>query len=313
MKTLSVIIPVHNEAENIAELLTELYTVLAEIDYEILLVDDGSTDNSAFIAKENANAFCKVIELTKNFGQSAAIEAGIVNSNAKYIATIDGDLQNDPADILRMLYILETEQIDIVAGNRIHRADSPIKKIPSGFANKLIRYTTKVQIKDYGCTLKLMKSEFAQQLHLHGELHRFIPVFLAMQGARIKQIDVNHRPRKKGISKYGISRTYKVLSDLLLVIFFQKFMHKPMHLFGSVGLPVLAVGVIINLYMLYLKIMGNDIWGRPLLLLGLFFVIAGIQILSIGIFAEILIRTYDESQKKKPYVIRTIWTHHLPA
>lgn len=306
MKTLSIVTTVFNEESNVAELLSEIASVMQGQSYEIIVVDDGSNDATLETILKIQNEHITVVELTTNYGQSAALAAGIEHATGKYIVTMDGDLQNDPADILPMLEILESKNCDIVVGRRRNRQDNFVRKIPSKIANFIIRSSTKVQINDIGCTLKVMKRNFAVDLGLYGELHRFIPVLAALQGARITQVDVNHRPRKYGKSKYGLTRTFRVLSDLLLILFFQKFMKRPMHLFGLWGIIILFVGVVINIYMIYLKMLGEDIWGKPLLLLGILCVIAGIQFITIGIFAEILIRTYYESQKKKTYYVRNI-------
>ena len=257
---------------------------------------------------ENANEQTILVELRKNYGQSTAMTAGIDHSKGKYIALLDGDLQNDPSDIPAMLELMKREDWDVVAGNRVNRKDGFfLRKIPSRIANALIRKMTGVYIKDYGCTLKIFKREIAEELGLYGELHRFIPVLAKLQGARITQVDVTHHPRQFGKSKYGINRTFKVVSDLALMVFFRRYLHKPMHLFGTIGFISLGIGIIINLYLLGLKILGYDIWGKPLLILGLIFLLGGIQLITIGILAEINIRTYFESQNKKTYQVRKVY------
>ena len=234
--------------------------------------------------------------------------AGIDHANAKYIAMIDGDLQNDPTDIPFMLELAKKEDWDVVAGNRKNRKDGMmLRKIPSGIANALIRKMTGVYIKDYGCTLKVFKKEIAEDLGLYGELHRFIPVLAKLQGAKITQVDVKHHPRRFGKSKYGIGRTFRVLSDLVLMVFFRKYLQKPMHLFGTIGFISFGLGVLINIYLLVLKILGNDIWNRPILILGLIFLLGGVQLITIGILAEIAVRTYFESQNKKTYNVRKVY------
>jgi hypothetical protein len=221
---------------------------------------------------------------------------------------IDGDLQNDPTDIPAMLNLLKEGDWDVVAGNRKNRQDGALlRKFPSRMANALIRRWTGVYIRDYGCTLKVFRREIAEDLGLYGELHRFIPVLAAQQGARITQVDVKHHARKFGKSKYGINRTFKVLSDLVLMVFFRRYIQKPMHLFGTMGFISFGIGVLINLYLLVLKIMGHDIWGKPILILGLIFLLGGIQLITIGILAEIAVRTYFESQHKKRYQVRKVY------
>ncbi len=308
MRELSVVITLLNEEENIEPLLQAVRQSLRGIDYEIVLVDDGSTDKTKQQSLQFADERTILIELRKNYGQSTAMMAGIDYSTGKYVALLDGDLQNDPADIPPMLALLKNEDWDVVAGNREKRKDGFfLRKIPSRIANRLIRSMTGVHIKDYGCTLKIFKREIAEELGLYGELHRFIPVLAKMQGAKIIQVDVNHQPRTQGKSKYGISRTFKVMSDLVLMIFMRKYMQKPMHLFGTIGFISFGIGVAINIYLLILKIMGQDIWGKPLLILGLILLLGGIQFITIGIIADINTRTYYESQNKKTYNVRNIY------
>jgi glycosyltransferase involved in cell wall biosynthesis len=308
MRELSIVITVKNEEENIKSLLEGVRAALSGIDYEVILVDDGSTDKTKQQVLNNADDRTVFVELRKNYGQSTAMTAGIDYSTGRYIALLDGDLQNDPSDIPGMLDLLKREDWDVVAGNRKNRKDGMfLRKIPSKIANSLIRRMTGVYIKDYGCTLKVFRREIAEELNLYGELHRFIPVIAKMQGARITQVDVQHHPRKFGKSKYGIGRTFRVLSDLVLMLFFRRYIQKPMHLFGTIGFITLGIGIIINLYLLVLKIMGHDIWGKPLLILGLIFLLGGIQLITIGILAEISVRTYFESQNKKTYTVRKVY------
>ena len=308
MKELSIVITVKDEEENIKPLLESIRLALSEIDYEVVFVDDGSTDNTRQQVLNNADERTLLVELRKNYGQSTAMTAGIDYSTGRYIALLDGDLQNDPSDISGMLDLLKREDWDVVAGNRKNRKDGMfLRKIPSKVANALIRRMTGVYIKDYGCTLKVFRREIAEELNLYGELHRFIPVIAKMQGAKITQVDVKHHPRKFGKSKYGIGRTFRVLSDLVLMLFFRRYIQKPMHLFGTIGFISVGIGIIINLYLLVLKIMGHDIWGKPLLILGLIFLLGGIQLITIGILAEISVRTYFESQNKKTYTVRKVY------
>ena len=308
MKELSIVITVKDEEENVKPLLENIRLALSGIDYEVVLVDDGSTDKTTQQILNNADERTVLVELRKNYGQSTAMTAGIDYSTGRYIALLDGDLQNDPDDIPGMLDLLKGEDWDVVAGNRKNRKDGMfLRRIPSKIANALIRRMTGVYIKDYGCTLKVFRREIAEELNLYGELHRFIPVIAKMQGARITQVDVKHHPRKFGKSKYGIGRTFRVLSDLVLMLFFRRYIQKPMHLFGTIGFISLGIGIVINLYLLVLKIMGHDIWGKPLLILGLIFLLGGIQLITIGILAEISVRTYFESQNKKTYTVRKVF------
>lgn len=308
MRELSLVIPVMNEEDNIKPLLEAVRSALKDFDYEVILVDDGSSDSTRKRIVENADDRTVLVELRKNYGQSTAMTAGIDHATGTYVALLDGDLQNDPTDIPFMLDLLKQEDWDVVAGNRKNRKDGMVlRKIPSKIANALIRRMTGVYIKDYGCTLKIFKKEIAEDLGLYGELHRFIPVLAKLQGARITQVDVKHHPRQFGKSKYGIGRTFRVLSDLVLMVFFRRYMQKPMHLFGTIGFISLGLGILINTYLLVLKILGHDIWGKPMLILGLIFLLGGIQLITIGILAEIAVRTYYESQSKKTYQVRKVY------
>jgi glycosyltransferase involved in cell wall biosynthesis len=308
MPELSVVITVMNERENIKPLIDEIRKALPVIDYEVLFVDDGSEDGTQKEIVAHADERIKLVELRKNYGQSTAMTAGIDHATGDYIALLDGDLQNDPKDIPFMLQKLKDEDWDVVAGNRANRQDGVfLRKIPSKIANALIRRMTGVYIKDYGCTLKIFKREIAEDLGLYGELHRFIPVLAKLQGARITQVDVTHHARIFGKSKYGINRTFKVIADLILMVFFRKYIQKPMHLFGSIGFIAFFLGVLINAYLLILKIMGHDIGGKPLLILGLIFLLGGVQLITLGILAEVNVRTYFESQNKKTYQVRKLF------
>lgn len=310
---LSLIIPVMNEEENISPLFSAVRTALQDLSYELIIVDDGSTDQTKKRILEYADAKTILVELRGNYGQSTAIAAGIDHSKGRYIAMMDGDLQNDPTDIPYMLNLLKEGDWDMVAGNRVNRQDGLLlRKIPSKIANALIRNMTGVYIKDYGCTLKVFRREIAEDLGLYGELHRFMPVLAKLQGARITQVDVKHFHRRFGKSKYGINRTFKVLSDLALMVFLRRYMQKPMHLFGTFGFIAFGLGVLINLYLLVLKIMGQDIWGKPLLIFGLILLLGGIQLITFGFLAEMSMRTYYESQRKKTYNVRRVYTKEEP-
>ena len=307
MKELSVVITVFNERENVAPMVNALEEALTSIDHEVIFVDDGSNDGTQKEIKKNLTKRIVLVELRKNYGQSTAMTAGIDHAKGKYIALLDGDLQNDPSDIPFMLNKLKEEDWDVVAGNRKNRKDGMfLRKIPSKIANAIISRTTGVHIKDYGCTLKIFKREIAEDLGIYGELHRFIPALATLQGASITQVDVKHHPRKFGKSKYGLSRTFKVMADLITVIFFRKYIQKPMHLFGTLGFISLGLGIIINAYLLILKILGYDIWGKPLIILGLILLLGGIQLITIGIIAEISVRTYFEGTNRKTYQVRRI-------
>jgi glycosyltransferase involved in cell wall biosynthesis len=306
---LSVVITVYNEEDNIQPLLQATYAALSGMNYEVILVEDGSTDRTVAEVKKYANTRTKLVIFNRNYGQTTALAAGIDQATGEYIATMDGDLQNDPTDLPGMLQKAIDEEWDVVAGRRANRKDGfVLRKIPSKIANWIIRNSTNVHLKDYGCTLRVYKAEIAQNMGLYGELHRFIPVLAKQQGAKMTEVDVKHHPRIHGTSKYGLSRTFKVMADLILMLFFQKYFQRPIHLFGGLGLLSFLLGGVINVYLLVLKIMGEDIWGRPILILGFMLILAGIQLITTGIIAEIIVRTYFESQDKKTYRIKSLYT-----
>jgi glycosyltransferase involved in cell wall biosynthesis len=305
---LSVVIAVYNEELNVKPLTEQITEALQGYDFEIIFVDDGSTDDTIPNLKAIDNKALKIIEFRKNYGQSLALMAGIDHADGDYIITLDGDLQNDPSDIPMMLKMAQEGDWDLVAGIRKKRQDGMLlRKIPSKIANWIIRQASGVKMKDYGCALKIFKSEIAKDLGLYGELHRFMPVLAVLEGANMTQVDVKHHARQFGVSKYGLGRTFKVISDLLLMIFLKRYMQKPMHLFGNWGVGLFSIGVLINLYLGFLKLQGQDIWGKPLLILGLMLVLGGIQLITIGIVVEIMMRTYFESQQKRPYKVRNIF------
>jgi len=305
---LSLVITLYNEEENVQPLLERIEGSLSGLDYEVILVDDGSDDRTVFMVKKYAGDRVRLVVFNRNHGQTTAMAAGIHYAKGEYIVTMDGDLQNDPGDISAMLSKIETEGWGLVAGNRANRKDGLLlRKVPSKIANSIIRWLTGVRISDYGCSLKIFRSDIAHNLGLYGELHRFIPVLAKLQGASITEMDVKHHPRLHGQSKYGLGRTFRVVSDLMLMLFFQKYVQKPMHLFGTIGILSFLLGAVINLYLLAEKIMGNDIWGRPLLLLGVAFLIGGIQLITFGFMAELIMRTYFESQNKTPYRVKEVF------
>ena len=315
MKKLSLVVALYNEEENIALLIEKTTEALRQIDHELILVDDGSRDQSVAVIKQHLLPHIKLIVLRKNYGQSAAMAAGIAAAEGKYIATMDADLQNDPTDIPAMLDKMINENWELVAGIRKNRQDKLLgRKIPSLIANKLIRSTTGVTLHDYGCTLKIFTNDLAKNLDLYGDMHRFIPVLAASQGASMTEMEVKHHPRVFGKSKYGIGRTIKVMSDLLLILFMQKYFQRPMHFFGPVGILLFVAGVLINTYLGIEKLMGREIGNRPLLTLGVILLLGGLQLILFGFMAEILMRTYYESQNKKTYRIRSIiTTNSLPS
>ncbi len=305
---LSIVITLYNEEENIAPLLGRIRGAMEGYDYELVLVDDGSGDHTVSQVKKNAYDKVKLIVLNKNYGQTTAMAAGIREAKGEYIVTMDGDLQNDPQDIPGLLEKAEAEEWDVVAGQRLNRQDGfLLRKIPSRIANALIRVMTNVRLHDYGCTLKIFRQDIAKDLGLYGELHRFIPVLAAMQGARMTEVGVHHHARVHGESKYGLGRTLKVVSDLLFIVFFQKYFQRPMHLLGPPGIVFFLAGVMINIYLLIVKLGGERIGDRPLLILGLILLLGGLQIILFGFLAEILMRIYYESQSKRNYKIKRIF------
>lgn len=310
MKQLSLVICVYNEELNIKPLSEQIKAALKDFDYEAIFVDDGSTDRTREEIRAINNEHFLLLELQRNYGQSSALQAGIDAASGEYVALIDGDLQNDPADIPMMVKMAKEGEWDMVAGVRANRQDGAfLRKIPSKIANYMIREATGIKMKDLGCTLKVFTHESIKTIHIYGELHRFIPALLALEGfVRMTQVDVNHRAREFGKSKYNLSRTTRVFSDLILMVFFKKYMQRPMHFFGGIGIVTFGIGFLINLYLLGLKIFGHNIWGKPILILGMILVMGGIQFITIGILAEILMRTYYEGQNKKPYRVRKIST-----
>ena len=304
---LSIVVCVYNEENNIKPLVDAIYSALHDIRFELIYVDDGSNDSTGKNVNNAMRSGMQLIELQKNYGQSSALAAGIDHAKGEYVVLMDGDLQNDPTDIPKMLDIVLQRNLDVIAGIRAHRKDGFIlRKLPSYIANKLIGRLTGIDVKDAGCTLKIIKTDVANRIGLYGELHRFIPLLTHLEGASIDQIEVKHHPRTSGISKYGLSRTYKVISDLILMMFFQRYLSKPMHLFGGIGILFTLSGIGINIYLFGLKLMGQDIWGKPLLILGLITFFGGLQFLTTGIIVEILMRVYYEGQEKKPYRLRKI-------
>jgi glycosyltransferase involved in cell wall biosynthesis len=307
---LSVVVTVYNELENIRPLIKRINDALTGMEYEIIYVDDGSSDGTVKELKSIDDPRLVVVEFRKNYGQSLALMAGIDIAQGQFIATMDGDLQNDPLDIPAMVAMVRDEEWDLVVGERVNRQDGALlRKIPSRIANWIIRNLSGVHLRDYGCALKVFRAEIAKDMGVYGELHRFISVLASLEGARITQIPVRHHARQFGQSKYGLGRTFKVVSDLMLMLFFKKYMQKPMHLFAQSGLLLLTFGVLINVYLLALKIMGQDIWGKPLLILGAILLLGGIQLITVGIIVEVLMRTYYESQNKRPYRIREVIRH----
>ena len=272
----------------------------------MILIDDFSQDLTVKEVKDKNDPYVVLIELKKNYGQSSAMMAGFDYATGDYIITLDGDLQNDPADIPAMVDLLEQGQYDLVVGKRQKRKDSSVRTIPSKIANLIIKNTTKLNISDQGCALKVFTKETAKDLNLYGENHRFISLMAHLNGARIAEMPVRHHARQFGESKYGMNRTFKVVNDLLLVLFNQKYLAKPIYLFGNIGLIAFLLGILINVYLFVLKILGHDIGGRPLLILGVLLLFMGVQFFTTGIIVDMLMKTYYESQEKRPFNIRKI-------
>ena len=311
MVELSVVIPIYNEAESLEELYRELTRTLDEWarSYELIFIDDGSTDGSfATLSRLQArDSRMRVIRFRRNFGQTAAFSAGFAYAKGSLIVTSDGDLQNDPKDIPAMIATLEGGY-DIVCGWRRNRKDAWLSRlVPSMIANRLISWATGVQLHDYGCSLKAFRAEVVKPLRLYGEMHRFIPAIASEQGVAVTEMVVGHRPRRHGASKYGLSRTIRVILDLLTVKFLLSYSTRPVQIFGLIGLMMGAAGLMLTGYLAYVKYFQHQAIGnRPLLTFAVLFIMAGVQLVTVGLLAELLSRTYHESQDKPTYVIREI-------
>lgn len=311
MPQISIVVPVYNEAPNAEALVRELQTTADRLGLptEIVLVDDGSTDDTyaQLLAAAGDDARIHLVRLMRNFGQTAALAAGIDHASGDVIVTMDGDLQNDPADIPRLLATLDAGY-DVVTGWRRDRKDPFVsRKLPSMIANAIIGATTNVSIHDHGCGLKAFRADVAKQLRLYGEMHRFITAIAGDLGAAVTEIPVNHRPRLRGQSKYGISRTVRVVLDLLTIKFLSGFSTRPIHVFGTFGLVTMLTGMLIVGVLGIEKIVfGMELSGRPILLLGVLLVLGGVQLVTLGLLGEMLARTYHESQGKPIYRLREV-------
>ncbi len=308
----SIVIPIYNEEGNIKLLYEKMKNVMdiKDYDYEIIFVDDGSQDKSLDILKEIQEKDEKVIviSLRKNYGQTSAFAAGFDYSTGDVIITMDGDLQNDPEDIPKLIEL--SKSYDIVSGWRKDRKDPFLsRRFPSMVANWIISKVTGVKLHDYGCSLKAYKSDVLKNINLYGEMHRFIPAVASQYGVKITEVETKHHPRKFGKSKYGISRTFKVILDLIMIKFFQSFFSKPLRAFGPIGLISFFAGIFISLKLTFEKFYYHkDIGGRPLLILGVMLIIIGLQMLAMGILGEYLVRIYYETQKKPIYYIKEVYT-----
>jgi glycosyltransferase involved in cell wall biosynthesis len=309
---LSIVIPVLNESPNIEKLYNELTDTLVRggRSYEIIIVDDGSTDDTfmRLAALQSRDPHLRVIRFRRNFGQTAAFAAGFAFARGRMVVTSDGDLQNDPADIKEMADKIERDGFDIVCGWRKDRKDKMVtRRVPSMIANKLISWATGVELHDYGCSLKVFRAEVVKPLRLYGEMHRFLPAIASQFGVRIAEVVVNHRARTAGASKYGLSRTVRVVLDLLTVKFLLNYSTRPLQIFGLLGLIAGVLGSVILAYLAYVRLIAHQAIGdRPLLLLGMLLVFIGVQLVTFGLLAELLARTYYESQNKPVYAIREI-------
>jgi len=306
----SIVIPVYNEEENVPDLVARVGDAMTPsgFSFELICIDDGSRDGSALVLSKLATTtpWLKPRYLMRNYGQTAALQAGFDAVQGRYTVTLDGDLQNDPLDIPQLIRTLEERSdINMISGWRKDRQDAAVnRKIPSMIANKLIAKVTGVSLHDYGCALKAYRTDLIRRIRLYGELHRFIPVLAFEAGAKILEVPVRHHARTKGVSKYGIDRTFRVILDLLLMKFMLRYLHRPLHAFGGVGLWMLTPGSLICGYMTVLKLIGESIGGRPLLLLGVMLVLMGVQLIAIGLLGEILIRIYHEPEGREQYRLR---------
>jgi len=308
----SVVIPVYNEAENLRELVDRVGAALAPTgrSFELLLIDDGSRDDSRNILRTlaAAHAWLRPLLLIRNYGQSTALQAGFDNARGALVVTLDGDLQNDPVEIPRLLDMMDAQpEVDVVSGWRRERQDSTwSRKIPSVLANRLISSVTGVRLNDYGCALKVYRRSILQNVRLYGETHRFIAALAVEAGARMIEVPVLHHARVRGVSKYGIDRVFRVLLDLLWIKFSMRFLHRPLHAFGGIGFAFMGAGGAFLLYLAAVKlVLHQDIGGRPLLLLGALLTLIGVQLVATGVIGELLTRVYHEPQGRRQYVLRS--------
>ena len=310
----SIVVPLYNEKENVSALLEAIAEGMGPVDYrwELILVDDGSTDGTVKILEEmqKGRPYMKVIEFRRNFGQTAAMAAGFNYAVGEVVVPMDGDLQNDPADIPRLVAKLE-EGYDVVSGWRKKRKDKLFtRRIPSQIANKVIGWITQVKLHDYGCTMKAYRREVVHHLNLYGDMHRFLPALAHWSGAKVTEMEVNHRHRERGQTKYGLGRTLRVVLDLVTVKFLGTFSNRPLHFFGGIGLWSLLLSFLSGLVVVYMKFTSRSFQTpmnrNPLLILTVMLVLMGMQFLLMGLLAEMMCRTYHESQDKPTYVIRRI-------
>lgn len=321
MKDLSIVVPVYNEVDNVRPLMDEITAALIDqnLNYEVLFIDDGSNDGSFNMLKAMAeeNSRIMVVRFRRNHGQTAGFAAGFDYADGYRVLTMDADRQNDPADIPKLMAKMD-EGYDVVNGWRQNRQDALLmRKVPSYIANRLIARLSDVPLKDRGCSLRLFKAEVVEELHLYGELHRFIPEMINFAGFTMAEVPVNHRPRVAGEAKYGISRTFRVIVDLMTILFLRKYMDRPMHFFGLIGVPMGVIGGLMMAYLVLLKLWGGIMGGwqgfhamqigeRPLLIVSVLLIILGVQFLVMGLLAELIARTYFETQDKTVYYVQQV-------
>lgn len=306
----SIVVPVYNEVDNLPELIERIEQAMRPTGraFELIAIDDGSRDDSAATLARLAidRRWLRPVLLARNYGQSSALQAGFDRVRGRYVVTLDADLQNDPLDIPAMLDRLDRDDdIDMISGWRQQRQDKALsRRLPSAIANRMISRTTGVHLHDYGCALKAYRREIVDRIRLYGELHRFIPSLARDAGARIAEMPVRHHARTRGVSKYGIDRTFRVILDLVLVVFFMRYRQRPLHAFGALGLWLAAPGVLILVWLLGLKLGGEDIGGRPLLLAGVMLLLMGVQLVVAGLVGELLTRIYHEGRGTPQYFVR---------
>src|SRR5436190_8705178 len=308
---ISVVIPMRNESPNVEGLFRELTSSLTQYgrSYEVVVIDDGSSDDTfaQLVAVQSKDARIRIIRFRRNFGQTAAFAAGFAHARGKYIVTADGDRQNDPADIPAMIQMLEQQHLDIVCGWRKDRKDPFInRRLPSMIANAIISFSTGVKLHDYGCSLKVFRAEVVKAMKLYGEMHRFLPAIAAEFGVTIGEREVNHRARTHGKSNYGIGRTFRVVLDLMTVKFLSSYSTRPLQMFGTIGILMGGAGFLTCAWITYQRFFGYQSANRPLLIVGGIMVLGGVILVMNGLQAEMLSRTYHESQDKPTYVIREI-------
>ena len=307
--SVSVVVPLYCEEESVGELVTRLTTEMerTSLAYEIILVDDGSTDATVarIRAAELVDNRIRGVFLARNYGQTTALQAGFDEAKGEVVVTIDGDLQNDPADIPRLLETLESQGADLVSGWRRDRHDGSVRVVFSRIANRLISKVTGVQLNDYGCTLKAYRRDILDQIRIYGEMHRFLPAVVAEVGAKVVEVEVTHHARKFGSSKYGLDRTVRVVLDLLLIRFLHKYVHRPLHFFGTAGIGAFGLGFLICSWLAFVKIvLGGEIGTRPMLALGVFLMLTGILLVSQGLIGEVSSRLLFEATDRRQYRLK---------